>query len=597
MKRLVVCTLSVACLAAVALGAGGAGPIELSRHEDEYSQAHLEPAQRNSQYGIAVVFEGTDDLHYYADSDTAPAPGFDLRVHASAEGLEFGPAVFPGRKLFFDPAMEKDIEVYVGDFTIFIPFEGPLDRPTEATVTISGLACTSVLCLLPFEKTLTMALDPADMASWSAVDIEETEPVLAAPSREQAEAGRQAVLPYSTGVYYLLAILAGISINIMPCVLPVIPLVMGRLIEQSKKSHRNRLATGIAFCTGVILFFAVFALVSAIISITTGSVIDLNSLFRYPTAVIVLFLAIVLFALVMLDVITLSLPSAVTNRQGTATGIAGTAGMGFFAGVLSTPCSGALLGFVLVWAQTQPLSVSSLAFILMGVGMALPYAVFVSVPSLMERIPKPGAWMDIFKRSTGFLLFLIAATLPLAALPKERLLNVLAYGIIFSFCVWMWGQWVGFSTPAGRKWTVRFSALAIALIAGAWLLPARPETPINWQEYDRTLIRNATAQGRPVVLKFTADWCSVCKVVERRVYRDPEVVDLIERKNVLAILADTTLSTYPAAVDLVEVYGEAGNVPVTIVIRPDGERAGLLRGMFDKDRLIEILEGMSEDSR
>jgi len=378
--------------------------------------------------------------------------------------------------------------------------------------------------------------------------------------------------------------------------LPVIPLIMMRLIDHSKRPGGHPLASGLAFCAGVILFFAAFALVSAIISLTTGAVLDLNSLFRYPSAVIVLFLAIVFFALAMLDVVVLSLPSSIAGKQGGGSGLLGTAGMGFFAGVLSTPCSGALLGFVLVWAQTQPLLVSSTAIVLMGVGMALPYAVIVSIPSLLDRIPKPGTWMEIFKKSTGFLLFLIAAKLTLAALPNDRLMNVLMYGIIFSFCVWMWGKWVGFATPPAKRRLVRGIALLIAVGTGLWLLPAvaKPEgATIQWQDYNADLIGSAVSQKRPVVVKFTADWCTNCKVVERRVYHDPEVVQLIAEKNVLPIKADTTVIDYPATVDLKGTYGEAGNVPVTIVLLPDGTQQKL-RGIFAKETLTDILTPLPE---
>jgi thiol:disulfide interchange protein DsbD len=575
------------------------GGTEIARFEDEYSRARVAPGRLDDRPGLALIFEGSDDLHYYARSETAPAPGFDLRVVPSAPGATFGDPAFPSWTRFYDPAQEKEIEVYVGDFTVFVPFEGLPAEPVDAQVKLTGLACTSKLCLPPFEKTLTAVVDPKQAGNWPEVSLE-TGAAQAhggsdeAPATEKAE--RPAVLPFGTGVYYLLAILAGLSINIMPCVLPVIPLILMRLIEQSKQSSGKRIASGMAFCGGVILFFAAFAVVSAIISLSTGAVLDLNSLFRYPGAVIVLFLAIVFFGLAMLDVVTLSLPAAIAGKQSAAAGVAGSAGMGFFAGILSTPCSGALLGFVLVWAQTQPLIVSSTAIVLMGVGMALPYAVIVLVPSLLDRIPKPGAWMEVFKKSTGFLLFFIAAKLTLAALPKDRLMNVLTYGIIFSFCVWMWGKWVGFSTPAGKKWTVRLIALAIAVGAGYWLLPA-PGLPAevrpDWRDYDGALVQQATAQNRPVVLKFTADWCAVCKQVERSVYHDADVVELIKARNVLPIKADTTLHDYPATIALKQVYGEAGNVPVTIVIRPDGTREKL-RGNFDKQKLIEILESFPE---
>jgi thiol:disulfide interchange protein DsbD len=273
--------------------------------------------------------------------------------------------------------------------------------------------------------------------------------------------------------------------------------------------------------------------------------------------------------------------------------------MGFFAGVLSTPCSGALLGFVLVWAQTQPLLVSSMAIILMGVGMALPYAILILIPSLLDRIPKPGYWMDIFKKSTGFLLFLIAVKLTLAALPKDRLLNVLMYGIIFSFCVWMWGKWVDFTTPALRRRVVRLIAVALAVGAGLWLLPApgsAAASEVDWKPYDAEIVQQAVSKRQPVLLKFTADWCTNCKVVERRVYQDPEIVALLQAKNVLPIKADTTVIDYPATRDLKALYGEAGNVPVTILVRPDGTREKL-RGIFDKSELIPLLANLPETGK
>jgi thiol:disulfide interchange protein DsbD len=270
--------------------------------------------------------------------------------------------------------------------------------------------------------------------------------------------------------------------------------------------------------------------------------------------------------------------------------------MGFFAGILSTPCSGALLGFVLVWAQTQPLLVSSTAIVLMGVGMALPYAVIVLVPSLLQRLPKPGPWMEVFKKSAGFLLFFIAVKLTLAALPKEQLLNVLTYGIIFAFCVWMWGKWVDFATPATKRWAVRAGAATVALGAGLWLLPVpKPsaQAAINWRPYDAPLVQQAVSENRPVLLKFTADWCTNCKIVERRIYGDPEVARLIREKDVLPVKADTTLIDYPATRDFKELYGEAGNVPVSILVLPDGSREKL-RGIFDKELLVRILEKLPE---
>ncbi len=579
--------------------------LELVRFQDEFSMVKLKPARLDNKLGIAVVFEGSDDLHYYAKSETAPAKGLELKIKAESEDFEFGQTVFPKWEMFKDPTGQM-VEVYAGNFSAFIPIisvraggNTAVIKKGNATVTISGIACTSMICLAPFEKSLSTEVYIAESASLPVVAIDQAQPpkTIETVDSGSGETTAPAVLPFSTPVYFVLAVLAGVSINIMPCVLPVIPLILMRLIEQSKKSDRKRIFSGIAFCSGVILFFAVFALVSAIINLTTGAVLDLNSLFRYPAAVIILFLAIVFFGLVMLDIVTLALPSAILSKQGQGSGIAGTLGMGFFAGVLSTPCSGALLGFVLVWSQTQPLITSSTAIILMGVGMSLPYAVIILIPSLLNRIPKPGTWMDIFKKCCGFLLFFIAVKLTLAALDKNRLLNVLTYGVIFSFAVWMWGKWVSFSTPSGKKWTVRLIALILAFVAGFWLLPGQQvsgEPAIEWRDYDAELIENATVDGQAVLIKFTADWCTNCKVVDKKVYKDLEVVRLIEEKNVLPVKADTTQHNYQATIDFKKIYGEAGNVPATIVLQP-GQQPKKLRGIFDKQELITILEALSQN--
>jgi len=569
-----------------------AGALEIVRYQNERSEARAEPARLDGRPGLAVLFEGTSDLHFYARSETAPSPGLELKVEATAEGVEFEPAVFPPWQRFTD-ATGKNVEVYVGDFRVFLPIRNSAEAPstpTNITVKVRGIACTSELCLPLFSKTLTTTLDLSQAGSWPQI----------APSPPQAQAETEvpkgAGLPYGTPLYFLLAIAAGISINIMPCVLPVLPLVLMRLVDQSRRAGGRRVASGLAFAAGVIGFFAAFALVSAVVNLTTGAVLDLNSLFRYPPAVTALFLAIVFFGLVMLDVVPLTLPAAITNRQGGGSGMAGTVGMGFFAGILSTPCSGALLGFVLVLAQTQPLLVSSTAIILMGVGMALPYLILVSIPSLIDRLPRPGAWMEIFKKSAGFLLFFLAVKLTLTALPRPQLLNVLTYGIVFSFCAWAWGKWVDFSTPVPKKMAVRTMAVVLALGGGLWLLPApRPsaQAAIDWQPYDAQVVQQAVAQHRPVLLDFMADWCTNCKIVDQRVYHDPGIARLLRDKNVLAIKADTTLIDYPATTDFRTIYGEAGNVPASIVLLPDGSRQKL-RGIFDKEQLVRILQPLPE---
>ena len=583
---------------------------QMARSGDQSSSARIEVTELDGAPAIAVVFQGTDDLHYYATLKAAPAPGLELKITAKADGLTFGEPVFPEYAYFTDPAQGK-IEVFVGDFKVLFPINQRDENISQTVITtaISGITCTSKLCLPPFKKMLAGKID---LSQWPSLSIQTAE----LPAEKDAEIipsqlpavqpgdgqtlaasltgwqtvdSTQAASSASVAWYFLLALLAGVSINIMPCVLPVIPLIIMRLVGQAKEQPGKRVALGFSFCGGIVLFFALFAVLSAVVKLSTGAALDINGLYRNPAAVVTLFLCIVFFALVLLDLMTLTLPSSVANKQGSSGGFAGSVGMGFFAGVLSTPCSGAVLGAVLVWAQTQPLVVSSTALILMGVGMALPYAVLISVPSLLNAVPKPGTWMEIFKRCGGFLLLLIAVKFTLTALPKDRLINVLLYGVIFAFSMWMWGTWVGFNTPKGRKWTTRLIALALAVGSGVWLLGANEPPKINWQAYDAALVEKSIAEGRPIVLKFTADWCANCKIVDKNVFQQPDVAALLEQKGVVAIKADTTLATYPAATDLNTVFGEAGSVPLTVVMNPKDRSMVKLRGIFTPEEFSQAL--------
>jgi thiol:disulfide interchange protein len=579
--------ITIVLLAILAMPVMAAELTVIAKHEDQQSAAKIEPVQFAGKPALAVVFDGTNDLHFYASPDTAPAPGTELTITAKADGVTFGKVIFPKPGQFYDPGQEKKIDVFVGKFEIYFPIQSAPQKDTAVTVTIAGIACTSKLCLPPFEKTLTSQIDFAKTEAWRQVAIQE--------NLDSRLRGNDNIKdsPENKGVrsiylaYLGLALLAGLSFNIMPCVLPVLPLILSRLIGQAKEKSARRIGLGMAFCVGVILFFVLFAAAAILIKVTTGAVFNWSDQLRYPSFVLAMGLFLVAFGLFMFDVFGIAVPSSLSGGGSTGGSINGSVGMGFLAALLSTPCSGAILAAVVVWAQTQSPATSLLAFTLMGVGMALPYAVIVFIPGLLNKLPKPGDWMEHVRKAMGFILLIIAVKL-LGALPKERLVDALFYAVILSFCLWMWGSWVNFATPQGKKWTIRIIAVLIAVICGLWLLPAQQHL-LDWKSYDAAAIQKSVEVKQPVVIKFTADWCTNCVVVEKRVYHDPQVVKLLKEKNVLIIRADTTTKDMPATKDLTGVYGESGTVPVTIILLPDGEQIKL-RGIFDKKDLLDILQ-------
>jgi len=535
-----------------------------------------------SQAGIAVIFEGTDDLHYYANSETAPAEGLDLKIQVSSDDFSFGEAVFPKWHYFTDPLGSK-IEVYAGNFVIFVPItetKRPSDKivgDSDIEVKISGIACTSKVCLPPFEKTLQAKIDWSQRNSWKSISFEETDDTpktITAPGYS---------IPFALG----LAFLAGLTLNIMPCVWPVLPLIVMRIVEQSKAGQKQSKAMGIAFCLGILLFFACLAVANIVLQIFYGTVLQWGDQYRNPIFVAGMVLLLVVLALMMFGVFNIGVPSSIAGKSGSGKGYPGAVGTGFLAAILSTPCGFGILAFAFGWAQAQHWLVATVVIMVIGVGMAVPYAILTSIPGLLKWLPKPGKWMELFKQGIGFVLLIIAVKL-IGALPQAYKTNVLYFAVILGFCVWMWGGWVSFNTKPARKWLIRISA-ALIVFAGGWVfLPAPAGELIAWQDYDDAIIDNAIAKGKPVLIKFTADWCLSCQAVDKVVYHNEDIAGLIEEKGVLAIKADTTANDGPATLALKNKYNEL--VPVTILFLPGVEEPVRFHEVFFTGKLKEILQ-------
>jgi thiol:disulfide interchange protein DsbD len=157
----------------------------------------------------------------------------------------------------------------------------------------------------------------------------------------------------------------------------------------------------------------------------------------------------------------------------------------------------------------------------------------------------------------------------------------------------MWGGWVGYNTPKAKKWMTRLAAIALAVIFGFVFLTGPKKGLINWQPYDSQVIASARQAGEPVLIKFTADWCLSCKILDKTVYSSRQVADLIKQKGVLAIKADTTLLDYPATIALKENYDEPA-VPVTVLLLPGQDEPVKLRGNLIKKELTKDLQSLHD---
>ncbi|MBE0535923.1 MAG: thioredoxin family protein [Phycisphaerae bacterium] len=578
--------------AATALGQAEGGPQDRVAYQDivtiDGTPQHdvVRPAAESA---IALKFKLKDPWHFYADPATAPG-GMDLKIKPQGEGITFGEPVFPPSTPYFDESSGQRLQAYGGEFVVYQPFtvDAYAADSAQIVIGIDGAICSESLCMRPAFEKLRVQVPVSPGAPMDSPAFQLPREGAGGLKTSQTIDSQQSLAAW---VALPLALLAGLILNLMPCVWPVLPIIVMRLLEQSRHSRARSVVLGLAFCAGIVLFFVAIAAANIVLRVSFGTVFQWGDHFRNPVFLIGMVILMVVLGLFMFGLFGIGVPSSITGRAQGGKGFAGSVAMGFLAALLATPCSFAILTAAFAWAQTQPLALSTAAILLIGVGMAAPYLVLTAMPGLLQAIPKPGRWMELLKQGLGFVLLVIAVKL-LSGLPDAQKVATLYFAVVVAFSIWMWGAWVSYETPPLKKWFVRSAAFGIALAAGVGLF--RPEQKaIDWHAYDAARIERAVSEGRPALLEFMADWCLTCKVVEKTVYERQDIADLLKQKGVLAVRADTTLRDYPAAVDLKNVYHEPG-VPVTILLLPDGEEPVRLHGVRIGEPLKEALEQLPD---
>ena len=256
--------------------------------------------------------------------------------------------------------------------------------------------------------------------------------------------------------------------------------------------------------------------------------------------------------------------------------------------ILATPCSFAILAATLAFAQLQPLWLATVVFLLIGVGMAAPHLVLCALPQLIRLLPKPGRWMELFKQSMGFLLLPVAIWLIFAGSDDAYPGWVVAYGVVLTACLWIWGTWVRYDAPLRRKIALRGPAVALAVLAGYFMLgPAKP-LAVRFEKFSAETIAAAHKRGRVVLVKFTSATCLSCIYLDRTVYNDPAVAAEIIDRDITALKADTTDAGTPASKMLRERF--RGAPPLTVLLPPKGGTPVRLDGKFTKKDLIAAFD-------
>ena len=555
--------------------------------------------------------------HSYAHRPTASGKPTELEFILETVGEL--PVLYPAgqvEKDIYDPAVE--IYAYTGD--VHLLAIGPSTSAGKMyTAELSLLLCSSRNCM-PVKETLTgsvpdnlpllsqlpwretaLALLATEGASGSSHSLEEgsllpprENIIQAAPERGMAGKQQPEVTGnegnfdlglsprylnedqeiYSFGGALLLGLIAGLILNAMPCVLPVLTLKVSGLLlignAKSPEKARSFRLHNLCFAAGVLTFFTFLALLLGGADLIWGQI--------YQNEAILLFMLLLVFlmALSMLGVFVLP---AFDLRIGanTKNPLLNSYFTGLVSTFLATPCSGPLLGGVLAWAFTQPMPILMAVFWSVGLGMSLPYIVFSIAPALAAILPKPGPWMGVFEKFLGFLLLATCIYL-LFILPAEKRLHILIFLLIAGFCAWLWGAFAGLEAPRARRMLLGAgSAIAMAGLFVWVLMPPGPE-PV-WQAFSHAIFQKDLGR-RNMLVEFTADWCPNCKFLEASVLTAKNLRRWQGRYQFELVRVDLTRS-HPYAEDLLEQLGSR-SIPLTALFGrgAEGRKPLVLRDVY-----------------
>jgi len=552
----------------------------------------------DGEFSLTLPVRGSTALHGAAFEAAARAAPVELPPHAdnaarvsdrslaiTVQGL---PAAVQGKPLEFFPEVSDLIQTaapgsqrWEGEvWTAQIPLSPQRSASPQSIPLVLAFGNQGWRAELKVLGAWPATAAPAGVSPELEAALKANAQTQAAAAPASAAAGLQAVLLALTG-----ALVGGLILNLMPCVFPVLALKVMGFARKGQQAHALRV-NGLSYSAGVVLSF--MALGALMLSLrAAGESVGWGFQLQSPVVVAALAALFTLLGLNLAGVFEFGqfLPSrllALHARHPAADAFLS----GVLAVAVASPCTAPFMGASLGFAITFSTPLALAVFAMLGVGMALPYLAASWWPALAARLPRPGPWMDHFRRLMAFPMFATVVWL-VWVLGQQTGINgasaLLLLLVGLSLLVWT-------ITLSGRA---RIVLVLVALLAGAALLhtvgpqvlrepasaaaalrpaPAGAPTPADaaaaadgWQAWSAERVAQGVAQGRTVFVDFTAAWCVTCQYNKQTTLSDPEVLKAFAAGQVLLLRADWTRRD-PAITAALSAMGRSG-VPVYAVYR------------------------------
>lgn len=389
----------------------------------------------------------------------------------------------------------------------------------------------------------------------------------------------------------LLAFLLGISLNLTPCVLPMLP-ILCHIIVGSPKQANKALPLYLSYILGLAFFFTVLGLIFSYIGVT------LQFYLQSHVVNITLSVVLMLLCLSAAGLFKFQLPSNINEKvqqiiQSKNSGSFIVAFLlGVFSAIISSPCTSApLAGAIIYLAQSHNILKGTVSFLFIGLGMGTPLLLVGLLGS------------NLVKKLNAYSLFikeLMAIPLLWAAFYISRNLFGSYYNVMLQVTIFISVLYLFYLIKKLKFKDLNISLVALPaiftaiLIGYAFTLPnnnleSSIFTTVLSQEQYQTELQDAKNNSQKILLYFTAPWCSNCAYMDKNVFSDKDLLTSFKKLNIKALKIDIENKKLTSLTqELIAKYQIFG-IPYFVLIDKK-QNTKTFVGLISKEELLEKVQ-------
>ena len=359
-----------------------------------------------------------------------------------------------------------------------------------------------------------------------------------------------------------IALLGGLILNIMPCVLPVLSLKTIGIINQAGQGRRVMRTEMLYMAVGIISTFVLMALILSILKVV-GVQIGWGIQFQQPVFLSIMMTIMIVFAGNVMGIFHIMPPSIVQELPFLKSHASKAFYNGVLATILATPCSAPFLGTAVGFALGGSVLEIIFVFMFLGLGMAMPYIVLGLFPAWTKYMPKAGKWLITVKNIMGMLMVGMAIYLAWILWLNIGLENTVMLILMSGAIIFVLGV-----SYKSRLYKIRYALVLLLSFAIVHTASEKGQAYIQkndtmWQVFSASKIDNFVANKKIVFVDITASWCITCQVNKATSLDRAKVMKVLQRDDVVAIRGDWTQPNAEISAFL-ERYGRYG-IPFNVV--------------------------------